>query len=258
MNTTDYKNRLAVASKLLLGQTSSIDKLLSLKELISGIDARIDQKLKASFKILENISHLEKGEFIELTATNLPEKTEEEKKRKKVLILFIKSIKALKGEIERVKNTFETPKDQQKISDFAKIFAFPKGPFGAITAAAIVIVSLLTAFNTLKKQDTSTVPPTASPSPTPLNGALPTPISTPASASKSKIQVIIFNNHKIPLSELAVRTGPDCTNSPREIPHYHAKNGQSAISIDGTVLQDPGTCAFGKVNDTPTQEVDTP
>lgn len=56
---------------------------------------------------------------------------------------------------------------------------------------------------------------------------------------------------------LEVRTGPDCTNSPQQAPHYHAKNGQFVRATDGTIIQDPGSCAFGKVNEVQIEELET-
>ncbi len=68
----------------------------------------------------------------------------------------------------------------------------------------------------------------------------------------TKIQVILFGDKQIPLSELHIGQAhiPHC-----DSPHYHAITGR-VTALDGTVLQDPGDCGFGKVKDVKIIEVE--
>jgi len=45
-------------------------------------------------------------------------------------------------------------------------------------------------------------------------------------------------------------------NQRTEASHYHALHNNSVTSLDGTEVQDPGACGFGKVNETEIVEVE--
>ena len=123
-------------------------------------------------------------------------------------------------------------------------------------ALIIAVGLILTARNRTQTQlPLPTVTPIATVPSSPIQTSSPTSISTPS--KKLTIQVITFERKKIPLSELAVRIGPDCTNSPSEAPHYHARNSVNVKTIDGTVISDSGACAFGKVSEVAIQEVES-
>ena len=113
-----------------------------------------------------------------------------------------------------------------RLQTSAKIIAYAKGPFGLITVAALLIAGFMIWQARSTAPQKETIPPSA------------------VVTSKPKIKVIEFNGKKIPLTELAVRTGPDC-----DSPHYHAANHVSVKTLDGSVVLDPGSCAFGKVKD---------
>ncbi len=246
MNITQNRERFLAAHKLLLGDSTTLDKFESARSLIKGLDPKIDNALEKCASALSKIEDLQKGEIIQLAPELLGEETEKQKKRKKALILFLKNYKELRSEVERVKSELQNP-DQSKtksasgqVSTFAKIASFAKGPFGIVTAIALVIaVGLIFVNNQKAKQ-------------------APTPSAAAALSTKPKIKVITFNNKKIPLSELAARTGPDCTVGANQVSHYHAQNHQDVKALDGTIIPDPGGCAYGKVSEAKVEEVETP
>jgi hypothetical protein len=73
---------------------------------------------------------------------------------------------------------------------------------------------------------------------------------------KEKIRVIPYSGKKIPLSEVTVIKGDHCDDAQNQFPHYHASNGSSVTATDGTVITDHNACGFGKVKDTPVEEIE--
>jgi len=205
--------------------------------------------LENSSKALSDLEKFQKGEMIELTAEHLPENTEEEKKRKKALLWFIRNWKSLHSEVDRVKKEFEkgTQGTEQKIQSGGRIVGFAKGPFGLMTALAIIIVISLSVIGG-KKTDTNKTTPAST-------DLLPTS-ATESTSSKSKIRVIVFNGKKIPITELTTGQGPECLDGQEQAPHYHAKDHTSAKALDGASVSDPGGCGFGKVKDVKIVEVE--
>ncbi len=99
----------------------------------------------------------------------------------------------------------------------------------------------------------TTTPPTST---QPIESVLPdlgktTPGTTPKEGPK--LMVIQHGQAFIPVSELEVRSGPDCENN--KAPHWHSVNGPDslvkAFNNDGKMLTivDPGSCAFGKTSE---------
>jgi hypothetical protein len=226
---SNSKEKILAAYKLLDEDSTTKEKFESVKELLKGINPKVDQTLIKVSKAWDDLEKIEQGEVIELSAEHLPEDTEEQKKRKKRVLLLIRSWNDLKNEVERVKTELENSKPDGKES-FSKITSFAKGPFGIVTILAIVIVVGVSIFVGSKDQ----------PNPE-------TPVS-----QKSKIKVIEFNGKKIPLSQLTEGIGPECDKNS----HYHAKDHSSAQSLDGTKVQDPGGCGFGKVKEVKVLEVE--
>lgn len=214
------------ASELLSQETISIEQFKALKDLLAGFNPKLDQVLNSCSKTLETVERLQQGELVELTAEHLPENTEEEKRRKKAVLLFLKYWNQLKSEVKRVKGELENVKKQGDIKTSAKIIAYAKGPLGLITVAAVVIASFLIFQSKSSPPKNEVVSPTAVPS------------------EKKAIKVIEFRDKKIPLSEVIVGTGTDC-----DSPHYHASDHTSVKAVDGSILQDPGGCGFGKVKE---------
>ena len=142
----DFKNindRLEAAQKLLSEETTSKSKFDSIKKLLKGINPKLDQKLSEVSKVLNKINKIKKVKIIDLSIEHLPEKTKEQKKRKKSLLLFLRNWKQLKSEVKRVKselvNVKQSPHAADKVASGSKIAALAKGPLGTITAIAAII-----------------------------------------------------------------------------------------------------------------------
>lgn len=232
MDLTDTRKRLQEASKLLVEETTSAEKLKSLSVILKGLNPKLDKALQSCEENLSKIEKLQSGDVISLTAQSLPAETEEEKKRKKAILAFIKTWEDLKSEVERVQKELESPKDpKQQLQSAGKMAAYAKGPFGLITLAAILIAGFF-AFTNLNKNPQT---------PNTLNK---TPAQSSASPAVSSIKGIIFDEKKIPLNELVEGKGPECD----QASHYHAKDHTSAKALDGSIVSDPGGCGFGKVS----------
>jgi len=232
MKVTDAQSRMQSAYQLLLGDTFSVKTIEHIGVLLKGIHPEIDKKLSVCTKALNTLQKIQSGDMISLSVEHLPEGSKEEKKRKKLLIFFIESIKDLQSEIKRVEAELaHEQKDsfKSKASSWGRIIKFAKGPFGLVTLAAIIIVGAIYLNLSLKKP-------------------------SPVIMIKQKIPVILFQGKQIPLSQLRVGHAhvPNC-----DAQHYHALNQQAdtATAVDGTVLLDPGNCGFGKVNDTQVMQV---
>lgn len=255
------KQKIEALLKLLDGDSTTFDKLESSLTLLKGINSTVDEKIDQTLLYLKNLRNLQEGDVIELTVENLPEKDEKDKKRKRAILFLLKSTRELRSEIERVGREWDSQKrgEQSSSESLSKILAFAKGPFGVITLAAVFAAAGLLFLNNGKGQTQLSVA-SALPTPSPVTTPTPTPSArtSPSPVSGERIQVITFDGAKIPLSQLAVRTGPDCTNSPSEVSHYHAANGHYVTALDGGQINDPGGCAFGKVNETQVEEVSVP
>lgn len=236
MSQEETRNKLLAAFDLLTQGTTTREKFESLRTLIYGINPKIDDILGKLSKVHSDLSKLEQGEIIELTVENLPAGNEREKKRKKAILLFIRYWKQLQSEIQRVKSEFEK-NGKTGTEKTTNILSQVKGPLGIATIVAVIIVAGGLILNSQKPKAT-------------LQTSSPKPEST-----KTKIKVIDFNGKKIPLSELTIGIGTECkdNNVPQE--HYHAKDHTKAKAADGTIVQDPGGCGFGKVNSTKIEEI---
>lgn len=234
----DAREKIIAAYDLLQQDLPISQKLSSAKTLIKGINPKLDEILEKTQDAHQNLSKVLKGDVVELSAESLPEGTEEEKKRKKAALLFIKHFRELESEIERAKREFGSEKNNvEKISD---LLAKAKGPFGIITIAAVVIVGGLIFFNSQKGTEkieeskiTNSAPKTSS----------------------LKIKVIDFEGKKIPLSELITGVGPECLSNNQPAEHYHALDHQASKAIDGERVQDPGGCGFGKTAEVKIEEI---
>lgn len=258
----DWRGKIIAIDNILNADNTTLDKVEPALALLKGIHPQVDKKLAQVSKQINNLKNLREGNVIELAAERLPEGDEKEKKRKKAILLFLKTLKELRAEIERVGDQIDAQEkgEQTGAESLAKTLGFAKGPFGIITIAAIVAVGawVLTRGNTSQSQRMTAQPSAIiTSSPSPMVTPTPTPEVSPkqSPAQKSTVQVINYGSKQIPLSELEVKTGPDCTNSPTEAAHYHARNGQSVRAADGSVIADPGACGFGKVSEVEIYEV---
>lgn len=140
------KEKIDAVLQLLLDDNTSVVKFEKIRILIKGINPGIDKALESCSKGIKTLNRLQAGDVIELTAANLPEETVEQKKRKKALLLLISSWKNLKSEVARVQkllhdqNTHGKVTGGEKMATAGKIVATSKGPFGLITALAVVVV----------------------------------------------------------------------------------------------------------------------
>lgn len=148
----EYKEahkKILAARALLLEPTTSLEKFSSIRELIAGVHPGLDELLASSERELAMLEKMFNGAVIELSANHLPENTDEQKKRKKALLLFISSWNKLKSEVARVQaelaaaNGTETP--STKRSHWGRIISLAKGPLGIITVVAVVAVVALQA-----------------------------------------------------------------------------------------------------------------
>ena len=174
MEYSDAKKRLEAAHALFLGSSTSKEKLSSVRALVQGAHPSIDEKLKKcddAFSYLEKFGNVE---LIELSADHLPENTEDEKKRKKAILLYIKFWKDLQSEIARVGAEFNAPDSGQnaiqKQSFWKKIFSAAKGPFGIITivgVGAAVVLQATSVRLVIKNNGCGTMTPASLPIPLP-------------------------------------------------------------------------------------------
>lgn len=232
----DVRERCEAAYKLLTEEITTREKFESVRTLIKGINPQVDKLLEESSKKFADYEKLHKGQIVELSAEKLPEETEDEKRRKKLLLLFIRSWKQLKSEVHRMQVEIEQMNQESsvdKVKTGGRIVRAAKGPLGIITIAAILIVASLML---LRSNNVSQTTPTSS-------------------SAKPTIQVITFNDKKIPLGGLTTGQGVECMTGSEQALHYHAKDHTATTTLDGSTIQDPGGCGFGKVNEITIEEV---
>lgn len=228
----ETRQRLEAAASF-LGQTSvDLSTLKSLQTLVKGIHPKLDGILLVLVNSLDSWQKLGNGQIIDISAQYLPEETEPEKKRKKAVLFFLRNWNELKSEVGRVRSRLtqnSNPTAQNQIGSWAKITARAKGPLGLITLLAVVAVLgyLVVNHQTAKN-----------------------PVPELKPVTKTSIKVLVFNGHQIPLSNLYIGTGSDCS-----APHYHALDHLAALSVDGSLIADPGGCGFGKVSQTKIEEI---
>lgn len=233
MEFNDSKKRLQEANQLLVEKTTTAEKLESLSVILKGLNPKLDIALQNYAETFSKIESLQSGDAVSLTAASIPANSEEEKRRKKAILAFIRTWEDLKDEIVRVKTELENSQGtQQQAQSAGKIISNALGPFGLVTIAAVLIVGFLTFTNLNKPPQTQVAQDQSS-------------AQSGTTAPVSKIKVIIFGGKKIPLTELTEGKGPECD----QASHYHAKNHTAAIAIDGSTVPDPGSCGFGKVSE---------
>jgi len=155
-STKQIRAQLESAYVLLGEDTTTIEKLEKIKSLLLGINPSLDKKLTEAGNALNHLQAAFNTDIIHLTPHALPELTPADKKRKKLLILFITSWKSLRSEVKRVQGYYAGVKDgspAQASGSIVKTGLFAKGPFGLITIAAVAIVGI----GLLLKQATTTV-----------------------------------------------------------------------------------------------------
>ena len=137
-----------LAARAILSATTR-EKINSLRTMLQGVHPRLDTALEQSEHSFAKVEAVATGAVIELSAEVMPETTEEEKKRKKALLVFIKYWKQLEKEVERVEKELDSQNkndaSQGDTSLWAKIFSSTKGPLGIVTLLAVGIVVALQA-----------------------------------------------------------------------------------------------------------------
>lgn len=141
----DYKDiskRLGAAQTLLLAPTTTIEKIKSLRTILAGINPQLDAQCAQVESHLGALQSVIEGDVVSLAADKLPEVTEEEKRRKKILLLFLKYWGDLKSEVARVQAEMQKQQSgaQSGSSLWMNIFKRTRGPLALITIAAIAIV----------------------------------------------------------------------------------------------------------------------
>ncbi|OGY17913.1 MAG: hypothetical protein A2784_01800 [Candidatus Chisholmbacteria bacterium RIFCSPHIGHO2_01_FULL_48_12] len=147
MKYVDTRKRLLAADKLLRGETTTRQKFESARILIKGINPKVDRAVDEVHKVLRRLEQIQDQKLIELTADNLPENTDKQKKRKRALLLLLKWWKELKSEVKRVKHELEA--ESPNIAKGGRIVGLAKGPLGIITGAAVIIAAGLVALNSV-------------------------------------------------------------------------------------------------------------
>lgn len=140
------REKLEAAYRLLMEDMTTYETFEKIRTLVKGTHPKIDETLTTASDALKHLKKLQGGEIIALTAEGLPEHTEEQKKRKKYLLLFLSAWKNLRAEVKRVKELYAAEQSggkmstHQHVSTLGKIVSLAKGPFGLITLTAVGIV----------------------------------------------------------------------------------------------------------------------
>lgn len=144
MDHREAHKRLIAAQALLMEPTTTREKISHVFTLLRGAHPSIDSMLHECEKHLSLFDKMASGDVIGLSADHLPENTEEEKKRKKALLLFIGSWRNLKSEVARVQAEFnQNPQSGAgQASMWGRIFRGAKGPLGVITVIAVGVVAM--------------------------------------------------------------------------------------------------------------------
>jgi len=149
--TTQQKEKIRAGLDLLCEETSSLGKIQKISTILKGINPTIDKHVESIFKIYGKIQQVKGGDVVGLSLEKIPEKTEKQKKYKKLVILLLGHYSGLKSEIKRISGlqaALATANGASEISKgektlrIGKIIATAKGPLGALTIAAAGVVAL--------------------------------------------------------------------------------------------------------------------
>lgn len=141
------QQKFEAAWELLADDKISLEKFEKIRKLLTGVNPQLDKTLTAVGQTLKKLKQVFEGDIITLSAAALPAKTAKEKKRKKALLAFLSTWKSLKSEVKRVQKLVDeqiqsgSANGASKSQLGAKILRGTKGPFGLITAAAVVVAA---------------------------------------------------------------------------------------------------------------------
>lgn len=161
LNTQGVRKRLLSARDLLNDDATTRAKLVALTTLLMGVHPKTDALLAECNKALTLVGKIEDGDVIHLSAEALPEGTEEEKRRKRALLLFLTNWKDLQSEVARIETELSGvhPDASSQASTWSRIFAFSKGPLAlvAVLAVALGALSATSVSLTIKNDGCSTI-----------------------------------------------------------------------------------------------------
>ncbi len=142
----ELQSKVRAAQELLAGGSTTPEKLKSAATLLGGINPKLDEFLQECTRILSTIEKIQDGDVIQLSAESLPENTEEDKRRKRVLLIFIRRYKDLQNEVVRVQSEMLVHGAEggsgSNVSFWGRILSAAKGPLGVITIIAIGIAAM--------------------------------------------------------------------------------------------------------------------
>ncbi|HLB60750.1 MAG TPA: hypothetical protein VJL83_04055 [Patescibacteria group bacterium] len=159
------EKKLKAAIRLMTADDVSQGTFEDIRTLVKGIDKHIDEALAQTSDAIKMLKELHKKDVISLserTAKELPEHTDEQKKRKKALLFFLTNWKKLRGEIKRAVAAIESQKEQSTDSSshahhpsaLAKLYATAKGPLGLITVLGVGIAAGIVALKSTAREIT--------------------------------------------------------------------------------------------------------
>uniref|UniRef100_A0A7C4XMF8 Uncharacterized protein n=1 Tax=candidate division WWE3 bacterium TaxID=2053526 RepID=A0A7C4XMF8_UNCKA len=145
--TPQQKEKLRAALELLCEESTSLTKANKIAVLLKGLSPTFDLPLQNLMQIISKIQKVQGGDVITLSAEKLPENTQSEKDRKKLLLLFLTNWKQLKSEVERVSALHAEITSIGEVNStgmikIGKLLTTMKGPLGLITILAAGIVAL--------------------------------------------------------------------------------------------------------------------
>lgn len=225
MDPKDVQKRLDAAHHLLAENTTSLQQFESVRTLLKGIDPTLDTALARYSRAISDITRLKDGDLIPVITENLPEEDQDDKRRKKRILAFIKSWQQLHQEYHRVRKELghdayrNAPKDTAR--SFIRIIKDAKGTFGIITIVAVIAVG--------------------------ANALYLRRFAPPVPDAATTEAVIVIDGHDVPLSQVKSAIGTECDGAE----HYHAVADYTVIALDGTIIRDPqpAGCGFGKTDE---------
>lgn len=138
----ELKRRTEAAMVILNEGSTTLEKVRSVAGLLKGVNKKLDTILLTCETQCAHIELATQGAVVELALESMPEDTEEQKKRKKTLLIFIKSWGELKSEVSRLQTELDMGHSVSDPSFFAKALSAAKGPFAIITLLALGVVAL--------------------------------------------------------------------------------------------------------------------
>ncbi len=129
--------QIRAALKILSEPEISSAKLAQLRELLNNVDPQVDMLLQVCERELGTLEKVIQGDVISLAADTMPETTDEERNRKKAVVIFLKYWNQLKGEVERVRAELHSTEP----SLASRLFGGAKGPLAIVTLVAIAVVA---------------------------------------------------------------------------------------------------------------------